>query len=68
MYINLHVIIIKTIKDRRLMHFFLYVGEHRCRWSICITSSLIVYFIKCWKKINVGHSWDYRVQINEMDA
>ena len=28
MYINLRVIIIKPLKDRRLMHFFLYVGEH----------------------------------------
>lgn len=28
MYINLHVIIIAPIKDKRLMHFFLYVGEH----------------------------------------
>ena len=52
MYINVRVIIIKPIKDRRLMHFFLFVGEQ----LIDLHTSSFIVDVKCCKKINVGHS------------
>ena len=66
MYINLHVIIIAPIKDKRLMHFFLYVGEH----LIDLPNVFFDGEFKMLKKklMLVTHSWDYRVQINETDA